>query len=431
MGERADGRWAAHQVGLSAPRQNGKSQIIVARAIAGALLFGEKKIVISAHLQDTARETFGKFLEQIEGNEALESRLFGGSVRTGVMNALNREHIKFQNGAIIKFKARSGSGGRGFSSDCLFLDEAQILGARAWASINSTMSARPNPQVWLMGTPPTPEDDGEVFTKVRSSAISKKATSLAWAEWAADPKDDPAAEATRAKANPAWHTRINHEVVEGEYATYSKEQFALERLGIWPDPEGLQPSAIDPFAWRDLAVPAPPTTEGTRSYGVVFHRDGTSVSLSAALKHRHGVHVETIARRPLTEGTYWLVEFFTGERDGRQRHESAAQIVDLRQAGVAAKCLIIGTQDNAITSATMLRESVNRGEVTHLTDPEVLDASVAGSREHKSGQSGGWVFVPKTDEDDSTPVESVAMALWAAKTSKRRPGRKTRGAVMA
>src|SRR5678815_3763214 len=42
MGERSDGTWAAKQVGLSAPRQNGKSQLIVARALAGALLFDEK-----------------------------------------------------------------------------------------------------------------------------------------------------------------------------------------------------------------------------------------------------------------------------------------------------------------------------------------------------------------------------------------------------
>ena len=34
MGERADGTWAADVVGLSVPRQNGKSQLLVARALA-------------------------------------------------------------------------------------------------------------------------------------------------------------------------------------------------------------------------------------------------------------------------------------------------------------------------------------------------------------------------------------------------------------
>jgi chaperonin GroEL (HSP60 family) len=45
MGERRDKTWAAKRVGVTVPRQNGKSQLLVARALAGALLFGEKKIV--------------------------------------------------------------------------------------------------------------------------------------------------------------------------------------------------------------------------------------------------------------------------------------------------------------------------------------------------------------------------------------------------
>jgi phage terminase large subunit-like protein len=156
LGERRDGMWTARQVGLSAPRQNGKSQLIVARFIAGALLFGERKIIVSAHQQDTARETFSKFLEILDDSPALQKRI----KPNGIMQALNRESITFTNGAKVQFKARSGAGGRGFSCDCLLLDEAQILSQRVWVAINSTMSARPNPQVWLLGTPPTPDDDG-------------------------------------------------------------------------------------------------------------------------------------------------------------------------------------------------------------------------------------------------------------------------------
>jgi phage terminase large subunit-like protein len=228
MGERSDGTWAAKQIGLSAPRQNGKSQLIVARALAGALLFGERKIVISAHSQDTARETFAKFLEQID-----EIARSGGADRQGDERSQPGVH-QVQERRVVQFKARTVSGSRGFSSDCLLLDEAQILGMPAWVSINSTMSARPNPQIWLMGTPPTPEDNGEVFTSIRDAAIVEgRSKTLAWLEWSADVSDDPSLDETRAKANPAWHTRINHEVVQGEYETYPPERFALDRLGIW------------------------------------------------------------------------------------------------------------------------------------------------------------------------------------------------------
>jgi phage terminase large subunit-like protein len=132
MGERSDGRWASRLVGLSTPRQNGKSQLIVARALAGVLLFEEQTIICSAHQTDTAREVFQRLLDIIDDNPGLAGRV------DSVMRALNREYIRFKGGATIRIKARSVSGSRGFSADCLLLDEAQILGTAAWSSILPT-----------------------------------------------------------------------------------------------------------------------------------------------------------------------------------------------------------------------------------------------------------------------------------------------------
>src|SRR5690606_10142587 len=160
LGERSDGRWAARQVGVSTPRQNGKSQLIVARALAGVLLFDEELILCSAHQQDTAREVFNRLVDILERNPKLDARV------DSYGKALNREYIRFKGGQTIRFKARSTGGGRGFSADCLLLDEAQILSPAAWSAILPTLSARPNPQVWLLGTPPTPVDDGDVFRRL-------------------------------------------------------------------------------------------------------------------------------------------------------------------------------------------------------------------------------------------------------------------------
>ena len=54
------------RLAISTPRQNGKSQLIVARALAGALVFGEKTIIVSAHNQDTAREVFTRITDLID-----------------------------------------------------------------------------------------------------------------------------------------------------------------------------------------------------------------------------------------------------------------------------------------------------------------------------------------------------------------------------
>lgn len=427
LGERADGTWSALTVGLSVPRQNGKSQLLVARALAGVLLFGERKIVISAHQQDTARETFSKFLEIIDNNPSLEARLLGGSMRTAVMNAVNREHIKFANGAKIQFKARTRSGSRGFSADCLLLDEAQHMLREAWVSINSTMSAMRNPQIWLTGTPPTPEDAGEVFASVRRAAMDG-AKRAAFLEWSADPDDDPALESTRRKANPAWDARINHEVVDGEFATYTREEFALDRLGIWASDVGHRRLITAP-QWTDIGVKEPPKVILGKSFGVAFSADGRRVSVAGAVRHADGVHVELVGREAgsLDTGIADLADWLA------ERRTEVEQIVIAGRAGgpalldalikrrVRSRIIHTATFPDYTAACSMFHDAVLGKTVTHLAQPgqEALDDSVAACDKEQRAKDGAWGWKAMTPEGDDTPIEAVSLAHWAATTTKR------------
>ena len=74
--------------------------------------------------------------------------------------AVAREYIELKSGQILRFPSRSRGAIRGFSIDCLILDEAQIFSDLALQAVMPTLAARPNPQMWLLGTPPTPADDG-------------------------------------------------------------------------------------------------------------------------------------------------------------------------------------------------------------------------------------------------------------------------------
>ena len=430
MGERTDGTWAAKRVGLSAPRQNGKSQLIVARALAGALLFGERKIVVSAHQQDTARETFMKFLELRDGSPALEERM----PERLTMNAINREALRFTNGAMIQFKARSAPGGRGFSSDCLMLDEAQILSRRAWASINSTMSARPNPQVWLLGTPPNPEDDSEVFASVRTAAIDGKTTQAAWLEWAADPTDDPALDETRAKANPGWYVRINHDVVQGEYETYSAQQFAVERLGIW---ESVVAHGLIPMdAWSDR-VDEDSRIVDSHALGVEVAPDLASASVSLAGRRADGGwHVELLQNRV---GANWLPAYVA---------ELLALNPDIRavvgDVGGPLKALVNDKGGNRYTLAgPEVRLTALRVAELGVACAKLLDGTVSGWLHHIGqhqltaaaqaagkrliGDTGLWTFSRKSAVSDITPIQSATYALWGAQGDTiTRPARPSR-----
>jgi hypothetical protein len=431
LSERTDGKWAAKTVGLSAPRQNGKSQLIVARALAGVLLFGEKKVVISAHQQDTARETFGKFMDLIEDSPALEKQLRGGSIDKGVLQAVMREQITFTpldggSPAKILFKARTKAGNRGFSSDLLFVDEAQRLDPAAWVSINSTMSARPNPQIHLMGTPPTPEDQGETFTKIRDTAKSGNSTSLAWLEWSASEDDDPALEETRRKANPAWDTRINHDVVQGEFESYSPDEFAVDRLGIWLT-GGSKPRVIDRKAWDAAAIPASAVpADGTVAYGVKFSPAGDRYGVGVALLSDDVVHVEALPPQPMGAGTSQLAEWLVD-----RWRDCAAIVIDgksgaqdfynvLRRKGVPASRLVLAASDKAIAANAMLARKVADGSLTHLAvGQEGLDESVRNAAKRDIGAFGGWGFEPAVPGADMLPVESVALAALGTSLKKK------------
>ena len=412
MGERSDGTWAARQMAVSAPRQNGKSEIIVARALAGVLLFDEQTIIVSAHQQDTAREVFGRILDLIEQNPFLEQRV------DSVMRAVNREYVRFKSGQVIRFKARSTGSGRGFSCDCLLLDEAQILGSAAWSAILPTMSARPNPQAWLLGTPPTENDDGEVFERLRTLGIEGRETRIAYLEWSADrgdPIDDPE---TWAKANPAYGTRIGYEAIAAELASMSEEQFRVERLGMWPEYWRHEP-VIKSSAWRDLRAHCvdlgAPTALG------VDMSHGRDISIGACWNEGESAHIEEVwsGASPAE-----AVEFIA-ERANRRMpvvidsaSPAAALVPELRARRVNVK---VSTAGDMATACGMFEDRANAQTLSHDGQDSVTDA-LAGARKRPIRDAGGWGW----DRRDSTvsiyPLVAVTLALFGASTAKRRSG---------
>jgi len=432
MGERRDNTWAAKRVGVTVPRQNGKSQLLVARALAGALLFGEKKIVISAHQQDTAREAFNKLVEILEADA--NGWLMDRVKPNGIMNAINREQVKFRNGATIQFKARSGAAGKGFSSDCLMLDEAQILSQRAWVSINSTMSAMQNPQVWLLGTSPQAEDDSSVFESIRSAAIEGRSSTAAWCEWGADVSDpdyDPASEYTRWSANPAWNTRMNHEVIDGEFETYAPDKFAQDRLGVWLSELGGGTRAISADQWKDTAVTVPPDG-GVKSFGVAFSPDGSRVSLGGAVGcGEDRAHVELIDATSERGGLAPLADWLCAKDDeGKARWRRAGGDIVIggaAGAGVLRQLLIerrvnvkrirVVSTPQYLQACAMFADAIEARTATHLESEgqAALDDSVAVVDKDRRG---GWMAT--TPDGDETPMEAVSLALYGARTTKRK-----------
>lgn len=410
MGERSDGTWAARQIAVSTPRQNGKSQIIVARALAGVLLFDEQTIIVSAHQQDTAREVFSRILDLIDAHPSLERRV------DSVMKAVNREYVKFKTGQSIRFKARSAGGGRGFSCDCLLLDEAQILGAAAWSAILPTMSARPNPQAWLLGTPPTEHDDGEVFERLRTLGVEGKEQRVAYLEWSAPadaPIDDPD---TWAAANPAYGTRIDHEAIATELASMSVEQFKLERLGIWRA-DGTHQPVVQPARWAELTAigPKPGTKPDALAVDMSHSRD---ISVAAAWNQEPATHIEEVwAGTDTALITDWITE-----RAGRRipvmvdcLGPAASLVPELRARKVKVRLTNASDMGRA---CGLFENAVNNGSLTHSNQASLTEA-LAGARKRPIRDAGGWGWDRRDPTSQIHPLVAATLALLGAAENKR------------
>lgn len=432
MGERAgpDARWASKFVGISAPRQNGKSQLIVARALAGVLLFGEKMIIISAHETDTAREVWKRLIDIVEANPTLEARV------TGRMDAINREFLAFGKGEdrqTIKLKARRRSGVRGFSADCLLLDEAQILDKGAWGSIVPTMSARPNPQIWLFGTPPTDEDDPFAFSRVRESAMAKKARHT-WLEWSAGPDDDFNSPAVWAAANPAFGVRISEEACADDRAAMDDEQFGQERLGIWRVDSVNAVFTAD--EWKALGTEGPANAVKPQVLAVdMSHNRQISI---AACWHTddNGLFAEEVWAGPDTAAAIkWL-----RDRAGYRMPiviDAASPASSLIPGLKAVRAKVITTHATDMAKACgLVFDMVKAGTLRHGDGPgsDALSAAVAGARKRAIRDAGGWGWDRRDESVNIAPLVAFTLAVLGASSVPRKalntnPGRAQRKRV--
>lgn len=415
MGVRSDGQWASPTVGISVPRQNGKGALIEARELAGLLLFGEKTIIHSAHEQKTARVGFERILSYFENYDDLRKK-----VRGKPMSALGREHIKLRNGSELHFPARSKGAIRGFSIDCLILDEGQILGDPAWDAIKPTISARPNVQTWVLGTPPTPLDDGAVFTRMRQRGLEGKDHRLCWCEWSAPANASLDDRKMWEMANPALGLRITEEAIADERNELSPEGFGRERLGIWDEVAAAQ--VVIPMAvWNAQVNLSPPVGNEPPSAMSVDMSHDRVVSVAGAWANGDECHVELLAVDAVSDPLQ-AVELVASQA-GRKitvfidsASPAAAMVPALRERKVKVNVTSAGDMGKA---CGLFFDDVNAGRLWHA-DQEQLNQAVVGAKKRGIRDAGAWGWDRKEGTTNIAPLVSVTLARFGAAVTKKR-----------
>ncbi len=414
LAEGPDGLFAALEVALVVPRQNGKSAVLAALAVAAPFIFDAQLVLFSAHEFKTTLEAY-----------ALASRM----VQEGPLKALHLKDrrsgaetgIEFRNGARIRFVARSRSSGRGFSADLVILDEAFSLQRAQLGALLPTLSSRPNPQVWLASS--APMHDSEALHRVRARAVSDSPGRLAYMEWSVEVGTALDDRAAWAQANPALGSRLTERFIETELDAMPAREFERERLGIGDAPEGeVEAGPIDAEQWSEQ-VDRAAQHDGPLVYGIDVKPDGTKASVGVAgARAGGGFLVEVIETR---RGTRWVPQFLVEvvARNGGDGvavdpgSAAGALIPDLEAAGLVVHKL--GARQHA-QACGALAARVPTGEMFHLGQPE-LDDAVAGARKRTLGRDGAWLWDRADAGAEIMPLVCVTLAFGALLTLEPEP----------
>lgn len=413
LGERADGKWSAFEVGLVVPRQNGKGSILEALELANLFLHGTP-IIHTAQLMQTSRNHFDRVNRLIQEAPFLRRRV--RKIRTS-----NEEHsIELTNGAFLRFMARSAKGGRGLSDgELIVLDEAMFLTAAPMAALIPTMSTKTNPQLWYTSSAGLAES--EVLRAIRARGMAG-AGGLCYMEWSvAEPEPgvplDVDDEEHRAQSNPSYNIRISAEYIESERQAFAAalDEWCRERLGVFDDP-GTAGRVLGKATW-DGQEDAGLAIAGTPVFGIDCTPELSHTAIAVGGRTEDGKRVVELAvHRP---GTSWVVDEVVALNERQEPAEwlidpggpAGALVPDLEARGIP---LTFVTGRDYAGACGAFVAAVLAGELWHLGDP-ILGQAVADGRKRDIGD-GAWAWGRKNSEANIAPLVAVTLAdLGAAK----------------
>lgn len=417
LGVDGAGRWSSPRCGLALCRQQGKNALLEMRQLYGMLVLGER-FLHTAHEVKTGQKAFQRLCGFFD-NPKVYPKLHARAAT--IRRANGQEAIVLDNGGSFELVARSRGSGRGFSVDVLVIDEAQELSEDALAALLPTISASANPQTIFTGTPPGPNADGAIFTRVRSDGLAGDDPRLCWHAWGVEGAVDLDDVEQWARANPALGIRLNLATIADERAVMDDETFGRERLGSWSS-AGVH-RVIGAEAWARCAEPNLADSHGEVALAVDVSPDRSTTTVTAAgwtADKTAFVDVIESRRGEPDWAVHRIVEMWT-------RHDVRAVVVDgisaanslidpLQRAGVAV------TVTNATAMAKAcggLYDAVQARSMRHLDQP-ALNVALSVARKRRIGD-GGFGWSRKDSESDITALVGATLALWGLTSSEVAP----------
>lgn len=415
LAEDDEGKFVNLECGLSAPRQNGKSELFAARIIYG-IIFRKAVGLFTAQQQDTVDVVKKRVQDFFYKNDHKE--IFNLLTPRFRKKPESYDYIEFENGAKYKFKTRMRLSGLGNTNDEVINDEAaEMLDSHQSTLMPTVASAKSgNPQFIYGGTPPTAETVGEVFARVREAKL--KGGKGAWTEWSIEKLTDKDDVKARYDTNPSLGYFLLPSVVEAEADSMSLDDYNRMRLGWWAGVEAKR--AISQSDWSKLATEKPDYDERFKPvFAVKFPPDRSDFALAAAQPLKDGsIHVEVVMSRPMSEGyarlAKWLLDRWRSSAKIIIDGQTGAPILLEELSTIPKKRMCQPTMKEVVDAHQFMRDAIERGELSHYNQP-LLNSTVRITKERAFGRYGGFGWDSMSKNLSTAALDAATYAYWGQK----------------
>lgn len=418
-----DGKWKNPECGLSVPRQNGKSELIIVRIIGGMVFLGEA-LVYTAQSDNTVKEIKRRIMRFFyDADEELRDMLtdeFDNEPKS-------LDYCELRNRGRCVFRTRTRTNGLGSTNDTLIIDEAQEeTDAQQEALLPTIASGKSqNHQTIRAGTPPTAGSSGTVWTRTRNSVLTGKAEMYCWQEWSVETITDVLDEEAWYFANPSLGYFLMISAVRNEAATMATDSFNKMRLGWYAGVESLR--AISDDEWTPLAVDHVELPEEPNLvYAVKFAPDRSSVSLAVGvIMPDSRIHIEIIERRQMNAGISWLTMWLM-ERwrkcnkiiiDGQAGQQLLVEELVRSEPKISKKILTPNVKE-AGAAYSSFHTAIQHKMLTHFNQP-ALNVSIKTVKRRDIGRDGMFGYASMNNDIQSDPTEAAAFAYYGAVRFKK------------